>query len=214
MKVEKEYNGMRYLEYIPDKQKGEKLPLLIYLHGAGERGDDLGKVVVHGPLKEIVAGNIRDDFMIISPQCEMDKTWWDYSERLYVLVKSYIKNPFVDSSKVYLTGNSMGGYGTWAFAMAHPEMFAAIIPICGGGMPWNAFMLQELPVWAFHCIGDEVVSYTATLDMVRPLQFGTKKEVKFTVYPGCSHDAWTETYKNQEVYDWLLQYSKAEREGI
>ena len=81
----------------------------------------------------MLAGNIRSDFIVLAPQCGDDKTWWDYAETLYAWIVEYIRQPFVDASKVYLTGNSMGGYGTWSLAMAHPELFAGIIPVCGGG---------------------------------------------------------------------------------
>ena len=107
-----------------------------------------------------------------------------------------------------LTGNSMGGYGTWSLAMAHPELFAAIVPICGGGFSWNAAMLKNTPVWAFHCVNDGVVPCWATLDMVEHVKQYAESEVKLTIYPENSHDAWTSTYQNQEVYDWLLKLKK------
>ena len=95
-------------------------------------------------------------------------------------------------------------YGTWALAMAHPELFAAIVPICGGGLSWNVGMLKNKPVWAFHCINDEVVPCFATIDMVEHLKCCTENEVKLTIYVENSHDAWTNTYRNQELYNWIL----------
>lgn len=204
-KVEK---NIRYLEYIPEQQTKEKVPLIIYLHGAGERGTNIDKLNVHGPIKEMLAGKVASNFVLIAPQCEERKTWWDYAESLYEWILGYIKQSFIDKNRVYLTGNSMGGYGTWALAMAHPELFAAIVPICGGGLSWNASMLKDMPVWAFHCVGDTVVPCQNTIEMVENVKKYSEQEVKITIYPQCSHDAWTETYQNQEVYNWLLKHKK------
>ena len=204
----KEYQGIRYLELFPKKQK-DRSPLLIYLHGAGERGVDLPKVNTHGPIKEIVSGKVSaENLIVIAPQCEERKTWWDYAESFYNWLLWYIEQSFVDKSRIYLTGNSMGGYGTWAFAMSHPELFAAIVPICGGGLSWNAGMLKNTPVWAFHCVGDTIVSCQNTIEMVEGVKRYSQEDVKITIYPTCSHDAWTETYQNQEVYAWLLSQIK------
>ena len=204
-KVEK---NIRYLEYIPEQQIQEKMPLLIYLHGAGERGTNIEKLNVHGPIKEMLAGKVTSNFVVIAPQCEERKTWWDYAESLYEWILGYIKQPFIDKNRVYLMGNSMGGYGTWALAMAHPELFAAIVPICGGGLSCNASMLKDMPVWAFHCVGDTVVPCQNTIEMVENVKKYSEQEVKITIYPQCSHNAWTETYQNQEVYNWLLKHKK------
>ena len=200
--------GIRYLEEIATKNTSEKKPLLIYLHGAGERGTTLSQVLTHGPLKERDSLEILKEFIILAPQCEEGKTWWDYAERLYQWASDYIKRADVDENRVYLTGNSMGGYGTWALSMAHPKLFAAIVPICGGGLAWNAAMLQNTPVWAFHCVGDEVVKCQETINMVEAVKRHSKTDVKITIYPEISHDAWTQTYKNEAVYSWLLNQRK------
>lgn len=200
------YNEIHFLEYLPDSENIKSMPLIVYLHGAGERGVDIEKLNTHGPIKEMLAGKVNSNFIVIAPQCEEIKTWWDYAERLYKWILEYIKQPFVDEKRVYLTGNSMGGYGTWALAMAHPELFAAIVPICGGGFSRNATMLKNTPVWAFHCVNDGAVPCWATIDMVEHVKKYTESEVKLTIYPENSHDAWTNTYQNQEVYDWLLKF--------
>ena len=202
--LEKNYNGINYLEFSPAKPS-EKIPVIIYLHGAGERGDDLQKINVHGPIKEMMAGNVSSGFIVLAPQCAEGKTWWDYAERLYNFIVEYINQPFVDKSRVYLTGNSMGGYGTWALAMAHPELFAAILPICGGGMTWNAEVLKDMPIWAFHCVGDSIVPCHTTISMVDKIKKISQEDIRITIYPDNSHDAWTQTYKNPKIYDWLLE---------
>jgi len=219
MIIEKEANGIRYLETgamsetalaekTSVKTQIAKKPLLIYLHGAGERGEKLSQILVHGPLKEIERLDILQEFIIIAPQCGEGKTWWDYSEKLYQWISAYIKRADVDSQRVYLTGNSMGGFGTWALSMAHAELFAAVLPICGGGLAWNAATLANIPVWAFHCVGDDVVKCQNTIEMVDAVKRFSKTEVKITIYPDISHDAWTQTYQNREVYEWLLSKRK------
>lgn len=208
----KEYKGMKYLRFIPDK-KCEKLPLLVYLHGAGERGDDVNILTTHGPIKAVRNG-LDLPFMIISPQCAGSAaTWFDYGERLCSLIEDYVKRDDVDENRVYVTGNSMGGYGTWSVAMARPELFAAIIPVCGGGMPWHADSLVGVPVWAFHCKNDPVVELSESENMINALKkTNTKAEIKLTVYPYDHHDAWTDTYNNPAVYEWLLSKTADQKE--
>lgn len=206
--LEKEKFGIRYLEQKATAGGEGKKPLLIYLHGAGERGMNLPLVLTHGPLKESQCMDELKTFTMLSPQCEEGKTWWDYAESLYQWLSDYIQREDVDENRVYLTGNSMGGYGTWALAMAHPELFAAIVPICGGGLAWNAAMLKDVPVWAFHCVGDDLVKCQETINMVDGVKRYSNTEVKITIYPEISHDAWTKTYQNKEVYAWLLSKHK------
>ena len=203
--LEREYNGIRFLEFFTG-EKAEKMPVIIYLHGAGERGDDLQKINVHGPIKAILEEKVSlQNCVILAPQCGDGKTWWDYAERLYAFILWYKEKDFVDEQKIYLTGNSMGGYGTWALSMAHPELFAAILPICGGGLTWNAETLKDMPIWAFHCVGDGIVPCHTTIAMVDKIKKVSLNDVRITIYPDNSHDAWTQTYENQSVYDWLFE---------
>ena len=110
----------------------------------------------------------------------------------------------MDEKRIYLTGNSMGGYGAWALASSIPENFSAVAPICGGGMPWLTYKLKKMPVWAFHCRGDQAVELYENEKMINALKKISESEVKFTVYPRDDHDAWTETYENPKFYEWLL----------
>ena len=126
-----------YLLYLP-KDYGktqDKWPLMIFLHGAGERGSDLNKVKVHGPPKLVERGKGLP-FIIVSPQCPSGHWWPTKVETVMALIDDIVEKYNVDESRIYLTGLSMGGYGTWAIACAHPERFAAIVPICGGGQPY------------------------------------------------------------------------------
>jgi predicted peptidase len=109
----------------------------------------------------------------------------------------------IDKDRVYLTGLSMGGYGTWALAAAHPEKFAAIAPICGGGNPAEAAKLARLPIWVFHGAKDPTVPIERSKEMVEAIK-AAGGDAKFTIYPEAGHDSWTETYNNPELYQWLL----------
>ncbi|MGB3585561.1 MAG: prolyl oligopeptidase family serine peptidase [Tunicatimonas sp.] len=201
--------GLQYLKYLPqDYESGsEDYPLLLFLHGGGETGDNIELVKRHGPPKLIERG--KDfPFIIISPQNPENKLWNDAA--LKELLDEIIDTHRIDESRVYLTGMSRGGFGTWRMAIQNPEMFAAIVPICGGGTPSYAQWLKDVPVWAFHGAKDRVIPLSQTVAMVEALQ-QAQGNVKLTTYPEAGHDSWTETYDNPEVYDWLLSHRKAGR---
>lgn len=195
--------SIRYLEALPaaypeDGQK--RWPLVIFLHGAGERGDDLKKVAKHGPPKLVEAGR-EFPFILLSPQCPSWQ-WWDAVE-LDIWLDAVLRKYRVDTQRIYLTGLSMGGFGTWSWAQKSPERFAAIVPVCGGGDPEQAAKLKSLPVWAFHGAKDPTVAAAKTEEMIAAIK-AAGGEPKVTIYPEATHDSWTETYANDEVYSWML----------
>lgn len=205
-----------YLLYLPKdyKAKGTNIwPLVLFLHGAGERGSDLRKVAVHGPPK-LVKGGKEFPFILVSPQCPTNQVWSD--ETLLGLLDDVIKKFKVDTTRIYLTGLSMGGYGTWSLGVKHPERFAAIAPICGGGETINVLLssrsksaaLKTLGVWAFHGAKDGVVKLEESQRMVAALKAAGVKEVELTVYPEAQHDSWTDTYSNEKLYEWLLKHQR------
>jgi predicted peptidase len=197
---------LKYLLFLPaDYEKAEKpFPLILFLHGAGERGDDLSKVKKHGPPK-IVETKKDFPFIVVSPQAPLRGGWQNKS--LLALLDEIEGKYKVDKDRVYLTGLSMGGYGTWRLAAAAPERFAAIVPICGGGDPKSAEKLKGLPIWVFHGAKDNAVPLKRSEDMVKALK-DAGHEVKFTIYPNAGHDSWTETYNNPELYKWLLSHKR------
>lgn len=201
-----------YLKYLPDNYEDDvnkKWPLMIFLHGAGERGSDLEKIKVHGPPMLVETGK-EFPFIIISPQA---KRGWD-EDLLYEMIVDFMdKNKRVDVDRIYLTGLSMGGYGTWKLAQKHPEMFAAIVPICGGGNPDNIWKLRHMPVWNFHGKLDEVVPLSSSEVMVNALK-KVNSNVKFTIYPETYHDSWVQAYNDPNLYDWLLKQKKYKHEEI
>ncbi len=205
-----------YLLYVPRaaaSQPDRRWPLILFLHGAGERGSDVWLVAKHGPPK-IVREQPDFPFVVLAPQCPAGRTW-DNDELLALLDDVLARLP-VDPTRVYLTGLSMGGYGTWSLGLAHPERFAAIVPICGGGDPIRAMLadpakaeaLRSLGVWAFHGARDPVVKLAESERMVEALRRAGVREVELTVYPEAQHDSWTETYANPRLYEWLLKHQR------
>lgn len=195
--------------YIPQAYESspEKYwPLLVFLHGSGERGTDLNLVKSHGPPK-IVQG--RDDFpfVVLSPQLPKDAVW--QADEVNALIDQLIGQLRVDPRRIYLTGLSLGGHGTWDIASARPERFAAIAPVCGKGQIVDACRLKEMPVWAFHGAADQVVRVEDQQRMVDAVH-SCGGQVKFTIYPGVGHDSWTSTYDDPELYAWLLQQQRAD----
>lgn len=209
---------LEYLLFLPEGYKEEKdkrWPLMLFLHGAGERGTNLAKVTVHGPPK-IVKEKTDFPFILVSPQCPTGQSWSD--EAVLGLLDEIIKKHRVDTTRVYLTGLSMGGYGTWSLGTKYPDRFAAIAPICGGGdflpvllpAPGKEAALKRLPIWAFHGAKDSLVPLSESERMVDALKKAGNENVKLTVYPEADHDSWTETYNNPELYEWLLQHRSSE----
>ena len=205
-----------YLLFLPkgyDAKAARRWPLLLFLHGAGERGTNVWLVAKHGP-PNLVKDCPDFPFIIVSPQVAPGLRW--ENETMLALLDDIIATHKVDTTRVYLTGLSMGGYGTWSLGTAHPERFAAIAPICGGGDtvlfrlsdPKKAAALKALPIWAFHGDKDTAVPLKKSEEMVEALKKFGCEEVKLTVYPGVGHDSWTETYNKQAFYDWLLKHQR------
>lgn len=188
-------------------------PLILFLHGAGERGDDIERVKVHGPPK--LAEKIADfPFIVISPQCPSSESW--NNDVLNALLDHALATWAVDKQRVYLTGLSMGGFGSWSLALENPERFAAVVPICGGGTPIAAHMygdsakgnaLKSLPFWAFHGALDTTVDPSESARMVESLR-AIGCDVKYTIYPGVGHDSWVKAYDDPELYAWLLSHAR------
>jgi predicted peptidase len=199
-----------YLVYKPEnyQEYEEGIPLIFFLHGAGERGTDLDLVKLYGIPHEIESGR-EFPFLVVSPQCPEDTIWANELDALHALLERIIEEYNVDCSRIYLTGLSMGGNGAWRLAVSYPSMFAAVVPICGWtkpifGFPERIKVLKDVPVWAFHGTEDDIISIKSSQELVDVLK-ANQGNVKFTIYPDTGHDAWTQTYKNRELYEWLLQ---------
>jgi len=197
---------MNYLLYLPEGyDQQDAWPLVLFLHGAGERGDNLDLVKKHGPPKLIAEGK-HFPFIVVSPQCPKNR-WWEPFE-LKTLLDDIVQRYKVDEDRVYLTGLSMGGFGSWSLAAYAPKRFAAVAPICGGGEPILTSLYRKVPFWVFHGAKDPIVPLERSQVMVDALK-RRKGNVKFTIYPEAGHDAWTETYNNPEFFEWMLEQKRA-----
>jgi predicted peptidase len=244
--------GYQYLLSLPTgyTAAGEKhWPVILFLHGSGERGTDPWLVAVHGPPKlirgeiapagsataaavaaagltespdararrEQAAAVLREKFIVISPQCPTG-VWWD-DDGVLGLLDEVMAKYRTDPHHVYLTGLSMGGFGTWSVAMKHPERFAAIVPICGGGQtrdiirsshdnPAYVAALRSLGVRVFHGALDTTVLPEESQRMVDALKKAGVTDLELTIYLDATHDSWTRTYANPELYEWLLKHQR------
>jgi predicted peptidase len=213
--------GCQYLISLPknyDAKSKKGSPLILFLHGAGERGSDIWKASIHGP--SIYAAQHPDfPFILVTPQCPDDEVW--SNEVLLELLDEVTGKYNVDQKRIYLTGLSMGGFGAWNLGLTHPEKFAALAPICGGGErievllaargfagPVKIKNLRKLPVWAFHGAKDPVVPLEESQRIIQALKEAKCEEVKLTIYPEAQHNSWTETYNNPKLYEWFLAHQR------
>ncbi len=208
-----------YYLYRPEayyKTTDEKFPLLVFFHGAGERGTgdttQLSRVLRHGPPALIERGD-ELPFIVLSPQTHVGLEW--HSLLMDEVVEFGLEDPRVDRSRVYVTGVSMGGNATWNYAIAHPEKLAAVLPISGWGTPTRVCEMRDVPVWAFHGDADETVPVTGSRQMITALERCNPPPTeapRYTEYPGVGHNAWTRTYDNsateEDIYAWLLMHSR------
>ena len=197
--------GLDYLLYLPDGyyRSFTRWPLILYLHGSGSAGRDVSRVKRDGMARRLEEKE-GIPFIVVAPQSP--QIGWNV-EALDPLLHEVLGRYRVDTDRVYLTGSSMGGYGAWAMAAAHPEWFAAIAPICGGGDPAWAPRLRSVPTWAFHGADDRAVPTEESRTMVTALQ-RSGGDARLTVYAEIGHDAWTRTYADRRLYDWLLVHRR------
>lgn len=205
-------------------ESGKKYPLVIFLHGAGERGKDNKAQLKHGVnaiLKH--TEKIGEPTFLIAPQCPTG-IWWTNIDNtakrtaeqkpitlldaVLELTEDTAKTQAIDPKRIYITGLSMGGFGTWAALAKKPDLFAAAIPICGGGDPKTAAAFKHVPIQIFHGDADTVVKPDGSQKMFDALkQAGSN--AKLTLYPGVGHNSWTQTYDNQEIIRWLFSQTKS-----
>ena len=229
---ETHYNYQLYLPLGYGEQE-RKWPLMMFLHGAGERGSDLELVKVHGPPKLVESGESMEqvfggefNYVLVSPQCPASE-WWR-NEQLIPILDEIIAEYSIDTSRVYLTGLSMGGFGTWSLGKRRfPIDSRRLAPICGGGDAWamaawlvlqyfgrsnlpriHNVLSRDAPIWAFHGDADPTVPIQLHEQIVNAvLELGG--DVTFTVYPGVDHDSWTQTYNNPELYEWFMRHQRS-----
>ena len=200
------YYNFNYVKYLPkDYDESKKYPLVFFLHGAGERGDDLDVACRHGFMKHVRESGTEYPFIFIAPQCPFEKFWGCYTESLLGFLDYICETLPIDKDRIYLTGLSMGGTGTWMLTMAAPERFAAIAPICGSGIYWHGDVLTETPIMVYHGDCDDIVPVYDSVEMIRSVNMrGGNAQIK--ILYGVGHDAWEAAYQGDELYTWLLSH--------
>ncbi len=199
----------QYLAYTPKGYKEKstnKWPLVIFLHGSGEKGTEIAKVKVNGLPRYAEAIATDYPFIMISPQLLNNVGDWNTND-LDKLLEEILTKYNVDLNRIVVTGLSLGGGGAWAWATNSPQHFAAALPICGWGTPTKACQMKNVAVWAFHGDADYTVGISGSTNMVEALQ-RCGASPKYTIYQGVGHDSWTRTYTNPEVIDWIIAQKK------
>lgn len=195
---------LNYLYYAP-KDAEAPMPLVVYIHGAGSRGKSLDQMGVIGPIKLIEEGK-SFPARLVAPQCHEDH-WFDLFETLAEFIDAMRHDPRVDVKRVYVAGSSMGGFTAWQMACAHPDWFAAAVPVCGGGQEWYAYRLKGMPIWAFHGLLDPVVPVEESVKMARAAQ-RAGADVRLTIYPDVRHEAWERAYADDAMWAWLFSQKR------
>lgn len=201
--------GYDALVHVPDPRPTGPLPLVLMLHGAGERGADLSILARHGLVRDLTEGAALP-FAVVAPQCPPER-WWNV-EALLAVLDAALGETGTDPARVAVTGYSMGGYGAWALATRAPERLAACVPVCGGGHPFFAHRLVGVPIRAYHGALDAVVPLRASVEMVDAVN-AAGGAATLTVYPDVAHDSWTPAYADPGLYAWLGERLGAGRAG-
>lgn len=200
--------GLKYALFLPDgynTQPEKSWPLILFLHGSGSRGDNLKFLTQGRPMT--YAQQTRDfPFILVAPQCPDGEQW--ESDTLIALLDEIETKYHIDQDRVYLTGISMGGTGTWTLAIDHPERFAAIAPVCGRVILTLAYRIKDMPIWVFHGDKDNTVNISFSVDMIAKLKSEGAKNVEFTIYPGAGHSIGDTTYSNPKLYEWFLAHKR------
>lgn len=205
-----------YLVSVPDDESAAedgKLPLMLFLHGRGESNGPLSLVAKWGPPRLIAKGESLP-YIVVSPQCPTDDSWASETQqqRLVELLDEIIKQHPVDTDRVYLTGLSMGGFGSWRLATDHPDRFAAVVPVCGGGQPESAAKLVDIPIWVFHGDQDRAVPFKLSVQMVDAIRAAGGTKVRFTTLEHYGHNTWSPAYGTAELYQWISRHRLSDRE--
>ena len=199
-----------YLLYLPEgyEEREGDWPLMLFLHGRGESYGPLALVQKWGPPRLVARGESLP-YILVSPQCPGEGRWSDETRQagLLGLLEHIRANYRVDGKRLYLTGLSMGGYGSWTLAAAHPEMFAAVAPICGGGDPADGPRLKEVPLWVFHGTEDKAVPLSRSAEMVEAIRKAGGTQVRFTILEHIGHNSWSAAYATPELYQWFDRHS-------
>ena len=206
----KRFSGLNYWIYTPENV-GEGKPLLVFLHGAGERGGDPEKVFRISLPKWLREGRWAPDAYVLIPQCPEGFDWNSQVERLKSVIDHAVEVLKSDKGRISITGLSMGGFGTWAMGIHYPAFFSAMAPVCGGGLSWRCPILKEMPIWAFHGEQDPVVPLRNSVEMVDAVNAAGGK-ARLTIMHTQAHGCWDEVYGDSNVLDWLIAQKRTDFE--
>ncbi|MBW6458591.1 MAG: prolyl oligopeptidase family serine peptidase [FCB group bacterium] len=205
-----------------DIKANRKYPLVLFLHGAGERGNDNERQLIWGA-DMFLSGKNRSKYpcFVIMPQCPEEKRWVEVSwgqgghampehpsetmALVIALMEKIITEYPVDPRRIYVTGLSMGGYGTWDLISRMPDYFAAAVPICGGGDEAQANKLVDIPLWAFHSADDRTVPVERSRNMVNAVREAGGKKIRYTEYEDAGHGSWKPAYADPKLMRWMFR---------
>lgn len=197
-----------YVKYLPkDFDENKKYPLVFFLHGAGERSDDPEACCEHGYMKRVRENGEDFPFIFIAPQCPDKKYWGCFTESLLAFLDYICETLPIDEDRTYLTGLSMGGTGTWMLAMAAPERFAAIAPICGSGICWNGRIISQIPTYIYHGDCDDTVPLSESITMLSAVN-GWDGKAQIKICYGMGHNAWDVAYAGDELINWFFAHKR------
>lgn len=200
---------MNYGVYYPDNYTD--LPLMVYLHGAGERGLKYDHLERHA-VSRLIAEGREYNAVVLCPQCPEDSVWDNVVRDLKKIIDSVVAEYGIKSDRICITGNSMGGYGTFAMGQAYPNFFSAMAPISGGGMPWRYTNLKTTPIYAAHGDADTLVPPICTELVVNAVN-QNGGNAKLLILEGFGHnEGIDEAYRNTDIIEWLLSRRRTTRE--
>lgn len=200
---------MKYVVYVPSTCKpNTPMPTIVFLNGAGECGTDGLKQIAVGLAPAVMFNVDKWPFIIVFPQKQdVNHGWEDEDAMVMAILEKTEKEYKVDKSRLYLTGLSQGGHGTWTIAAKHPNLFAAIAPVCGWADEETAKKLVKIPSRVFHGDADKAVNVESGIQMEKWLKAGGA-DCTLTIYPGVGHNSWDKAYCEEGLYDWFLKYHK------
>lgn len=196
-----------YLIYLPKNyDKSKKYPLILFLHGSGERGDNLELLKLYGIPKILESKDINA--IVVSPQCKRGAVFTSQTHKLKELLEHVQKEYLIDENAISITGLSMGGHGTLQMAADYPEIFSCVAPICAGGMSWRAEVIKDLPIRLYHGEADDVVDVFYSKDYYKKLIKAGAKNAELILYPNVNHNSWDKAYGETDLIDWLIKNRK------
>lgn len=203
---EKIFEGLKYLiSYPQDFSKEKKYPLVIFLHGAGTRSESTDKLKKSENLANIKDRQDERGYIVLAPLCSKGD-WFEWMSVLLNLIGTMRELPYIDKTRIHITGASMGGYGTWELSILRPDWFASAMPICGGGIGGFARYLVDLPIRTFHGLCDKTVDPIESLQMVKAVNMAGG-HAELILFPHLAHNCWSAVYSDERNYDWMLSFT-------